>query len=122
MHVDGQIDGVIDSAYNVSIGVSGEMVGLLKAKSVVVSGVLEGTISCERMEILATGRVLGELLCSDVSIESGGRFIGESRELTEGGMVVGLPEHKRERYRAALEHMETVEESGPAQEAIQQKS
>lgn len=97
MHVDGRIDGIIETEYDVSIGDKGILKGLIKAKNVVVSGVLEGKVACETIDILATGKLLGEVICGDLMIESGGKFIGESRELTEGGLVVSFPEAERMR-------------------------
>jgi len=58
---------------------------------VVLSGVLEGKVACERIDILATGKLIGELVSGEMTIEAGGKFIGESRELTEGGLIVSLP-------------------------------
>lgn len=92
MHIDGRIDGVIDSGYDVSIGKSGHVTGLIKAKQIVLSGVLEGKVACESIDILATGKLIGELICGEFTLETGGKFIGQSHEMTEGGMVVSLPE------------------------------
>lgn len=95
MHVDGRLDGIIDSDYDVSIGKQGEVTGFVKARSIVLSGVLEGKVACERIDILASGKLIGELICGEVTIEAGGKFIGESRELTEGGLIVSLPEERK---------------------------
>ena len=92
LHIDGRVDGIIDSEYGVSIGVNGHVNGLVKAKSIVLSGVLDGKIACEKIDVLSTGKLIGELVCSEVTIETGGKFIGQSHEMTEGGMVVSLPE------------------------------
>ncbi|WP_373019853.1 polymer-forming cytoskeletal protein [Thiomicrorhabdus sp.] len=95
LHVDGRIDGVIQSDFDVSIGVQGEVKGFIKARSIVLSGVFEGKVACERIDILSTGKFIGELISGEVTIEAGGKFIGESRELTEGGMIVSLPEEMK---------------------------
>lgn len=70
---------------------------MVKAKTIVVSGALEGKVACESIDILSTGKVLGEVICGEMMIESGGRFIGESRELTEGGLVVSFPEIEKQK-------------------------
>lgn len=80
-----------------SIGNEGSVTGLVKAKTIVVSGGLEGKVACESIDILSTGKVLGEVICGEMMIESGGRFIGESRELTEGGLVVSFPEIEKQK-------------------------
>ncbi|WP_019555904.1 polymer-forming cytoskeletal protein [Thiomicrorhabdus arctica] len=92
MHIDGRIDGLIDSGYDVSIGESGHVTGLIKAKQIVLSGVLEGKVACESIDILATGKLVGELICGEFTLETGGKFIGQSHEMTEDGMAVSLPE------------------------------
>ena len=97
MHIDGQIEGVVETDYDVSIGDEGIVTGLIKAKTIVVSGTLEGKVACESIDILATGKLLGEVVCGEMMIESGGKFIGESRELTEGGLIVSFPENEKQK-------------------------
>lgn len=92
MHIDGRIDGIIDSTFDLSVGESGYVTGLVKARRVVLSGVFEGKIACESIDVLSTGKLIGELICEEFTIETGGKFIGQSHEMTEGGMVVSLPE------------------------------
>ncbi|RUM91118.1 MAG: polymer-forming cytoskeletal protein [Thiomicrospira sp.] len=97
LHIDGHIDGVVETDYDVSIGDEGIVTGLIKAKTIVVSGTLEGKVACESIDILATGKLLGEVVCGEMMIESGGKFIGESRELTEGGLIVSFPENEKQK-------------------------
>ncbi|WP_324187590.1 bactofilin family protein [Thiomicrorhabdus heinhorstiae] len=92
LHVDGTVEGVLDSDHDVSIGHEGRVSGLVKARNLVVSGVLEGKVACEKLEILKGGKFVGELVCGDLAIESGGKFIGHNHEVTEDGVVLGLPE------------------------------
>ncbi len=92
LHVDGRIDGIIESEFDVSIGVNGHVKGLIKARSIVLSGTLDGKIACDKIDILSTGKLIGELICTNFTVETGGKFIGQSHEMTEGGMVVSLPE------------------------------
>ncbi|MGE4499214.1 polymer-forming cytoskeletal protein [Hydrogenovibrio thermophilus] len=95
LHIDGHIDGIIETDYDVSIGDKGIVTGLVKAKTIVVSGTLEGKVACESIDILSSGKMLGEVVCGEMMIESGGKFIGESRELTEGGLIVSFPEDEK---------------------------
>lgn len=104
LHIDGRVDGIIETEYDVSIGDKGILKGLVKAKTIVVSGVLEGKVACETIDILSTGKLLGEVICGDLMIEAGGKFIGESRELTEGGLIVSFPEAERTRLATQLAH------------------
>ncbi|WP_178861750.1 bactofilin family protein [Thiomicrorhabdus cannonii] len=106
LHVDGRIDGIIETGYDVSIGTQGEVKGFVKARSIVLSGVLEGKVACERIDILATGKLIGELISGEMTIEAGGKFIGESRELTEAGLIVSLPEDRH--YQTAPVNIQDV--------------
>lgn len=92
LHIDGRVEGIIDSQFDVSIGVNGQVSGLIKARSIVLSGVLDGKVACEKLDILKTGKLIGELISGELTVETGGKFIGQSHEMTEGGMVVSLPE------------------------------
>lgn len=92
LHIDGRVEGIIESDFDVSIGVTGQVKGLIKARSIVLSGTLDGKIACDKIDILATGKLIGELICTDFTVETGGKFIGQSHEMTEGGMIVSLPE------------------------------
>ena len=90
LHIDGQVDGIIETDCDISIGCEGRVNGLVKAQNIVVSGTLEGKIICEKIEVLATGKLFGKIICGEVLIEAGGKFIGESQELTESGMAVSF--------------------------------
>ncbi len=107
MHVDGRVDGVIDSDHDLSIGKEGYVTGLVKAKKIVLSGVFEGKMICENIEILSTGKLIGDLVCNDFVVETGGKFIGQSHEMTEGGMVVSLPETFEQLAKTAIESLNT---------------
>lgn len=94
LHVDGHIDGIVETSYDISIGQNGSLNGLIKARSIFLSGKLEGKVACERIEILETGKLVGELISGELTIEAGGKFIGQSRELSESGIIVGLEDEK----------------------------
>lgn len=78
LHIDGQVEGTIESKANVAIGESGRFTGDIKAKHIVVCGQLDANIDCQRLEIVASGQVQGIVITDDFVIESGGRFIGQS--------------------------------------------
>ena len=78
-HLDGAMEGNLESEGDVSIGQSGEFEGDIRACRVVVSGNFNGTIDCDRLEIVSTGRVTGEIQVAELVIESGGHFSGSSR-------------------------------------------
>lgn len=94
LHIDGHIDGIVETSYDISIGQNGSLNGLIKARSIFLSGKLEGKVACERIEILETGKLVGELISGELTIETGGKFIGQSRELSESGIIVGVEDEK----------------------------
>lgn len=111
LHVDGQVEGIIESEFDVSVGIAGRVKGLVKAKRIVLSGTLEGKVVCEKIDILSSGKLIGELVCSDFTVETGGKFIGQSHEMTEGGMVVSLPETFAQlEQRANIKKLEEITE------------
>ena len=78
-HLDGSMDGNIESKSDVSIGKNGQFEGDIQAQRVVVCGHFNGTLDCQRLEIVAGGRVTGEIAVGELVIESGGQFSGSSR-------------------------------------------
>lgn len=81
MHVDGRIEGDVQSESNVVVGSEGYLKGQIKAGTVVVSGRIDGSISADRLEIIAGGCVEGDVHIVDLVIEPGGRFNGSSEIL-----------------------------------------
>jgi cytoskeletal protein CcmA (bactofilin family) len=58
----------------VSIGRSGTVKGQIKGRNVVVSGLVEGQVEAEFLEILSTGRLAGQHSSSQFLIDPGGQF------------------------------------------------
>lgn len=83
VHIDGRIEGQIESANDVSIGADGSFEGEIRAHRMVVSGFARGRIECDSLEIVDKGRVLGEVSSRSFVIEPGGQFVGESRSTDE---------------------------------------
>ncbi|MBB6086237.1 bactofilin family protein [Wenzhouxiangella marina] len=79
LHVDGSVEGKIDSDNEVSIGEEGRVEGDINADTVMISGQFDGSIEAKRLEIVATGRVSGSIAVAQLVIESGAVFNGTSR-------------------------------------------
>lgn len=95
------------------VGSKGVIQGTVKADSVVVSGRIEGSISANRLEIIAGGTVQGDVHIVDLVIEPGGRFNGSSEILGDQSQAAPRPEAgRREGRRRAAQETET--ESSPA--------
>jgi cytoskeletal protein CcmA (bactofilin family) len=104
--VDGQFEGVVESDFDLAVGLHGSVKGLVKARHIIITGSLEGKVVCEHLEILKGGKFIGEMIAGDMAIEAGGKFIGKSHELTESGQVV---EFQPEEKRAVIENIVVVE-------------
>lgn len=57
IHIDGIIYGDLDIEDTVIIGESGVVYGNIKAKKVLVSGLLQGSITCQALEVTSNGKV-----------------------------------------------------------------
>ncbi len=76
VHIDGKFEGVILEADEISIGKTGEVIGDIKTNNLVVSGLFDGKIDCNVVQILSTGRVIGDITYHDLVIEEDGKFEG----------------------------------------------
>lgn len=80
MHIDGTFEGNINSLDDISIGASGHVSGVIKAKHMTVSGLLEGEVVCDELHIEKGGKVRAAVLSKVMSIDPAGCFQGERRE------------------------------------------
>lgn len=83
MHVDGKIEGDIESSADIAIGAEGRVQGRVQAEAVIVSGRIQGSVSARRLEILAGGAIEGDVHVVELVIEPGGRFNGSSEIVSE---------------------------------------
>ena len=87
LHIDGEIEGTIESSNVVVIGSKGIVNGEIFAEKLVVSGELEGNADCKDIEILTGGKIIGEITSSNLVIESHGFFEGTSKVKVESDSV-----------------------------------
>jgi cytoskeletal protein CcmA (bactofilin family) len=71
--------GNLISKNDLIVSTSGRFTGDVKAKRVLVSGILDGKVDADRLEIVASGQVSGEIKVRELVIESGGQFVGASQ-------------------------------------------
>jgi cytoskeletal protein CcmA (bactofilin family) len=75
--VNGRLEGKVQVERNVTIGVTGDVLGDLLAKSIVVAGKVEGqVIARERAELLASATVKGTVQAPKVVIAEGAQLQG----------------------------------------------
>ena len=76
VHIDGKFEGVILEADVISIGLTGEVIGDIKANNLVVNGLFDGKIDCNVVQILEHGKVIGDMQYNELIIEPNGKFEG----------------------------------------------
>lgn len=78
LHIDGNVEAEIHSKSIVKIGQNGSLAGDVYANRLVVSGVFKGNAVCEKIELIAGGKVEGKLTASTLTIDAQSSFQGQS--------------------------------------------
>lgn len=79
LHVDGSVEGKIDSSDDISVGRHGRIKGHVKARELHVSGWLEGEVVCDALYVEAGGKVRARVLSQTLAVDPRGCFQGERR-------------------------------------------
>jgi cytoskeletal protein CcmA (bactofilin family) len=80
IRIDGLFEGKIETAGNVIVSRTGQVAADIVARNVLVAGKIKGNIIAhDRLEIIASGRVMGDIEAITLYIEEGGRHHGQSR-------------------------------------------
>jgi cytoskeletal protein CcmA (bactofilin family) len=79
LHIEGEIEGNINSSNLVSIGKSGIIKGELKADKLLINGKFIGKVEANVVEISNGGVLEGDIIIKDLIIEQGGVFEGTSK-------------------------------------------
>lgn len=76
--IDGEVEGTIEAHENkLTIGPNGKVKASIKAKDIVVLGIVQGNVEAsERMEIRKDARLVGDIKTARISIEDGAIFKG----------------------------------------------
>jgi cytoskeletal protein CcmA (bactofilin family) len=83
--VQGRVEGTVDIKQDLTVAEGGTVKAKVKARSVSVSGVLEGDCAvAERVEITASGKLMGNIKAPKVVIAEGAVFRGNS-DMSDGG-------------------------------------
>lgn len=76
VHIDGKFEGVILEADVITIGITGEVIGDIKANNLVINGLFDGKIDCNKVQILSEGKVIGDMKYNELVIDPKGKFEG----------------------------------------------
>jgi cytoskeletal protein CcmA (bactofilin family) len=78
IHICGRFQGKIDSSGNLMIAASGRVKASLHARTVIVSGSVEGDVSAEeRIELKPSAKLTGNITAPRILIEEGAAFEGQ---------------------------------------------
>lgn len=79
VRVDGLFEGEIYADGDVVIGERGTVKATIVAKNILIAGKVEGNVEAkERLELVATGRLIGDIKTPNLIIADGAIFIGRS--------------------------------------------
>ncbi|HSN94804.1 MAG TPA: polymer-forming cytoskeletal protein [Anaerolineaceae bacterium] len=80
VRIEGTMEGEIAMRGLVVIGETGKVTCKnLSADTVMVAGMVKGNITCQKLEIRATGRIWGDVVTSSFASEDGAFFRGQMR-------------------------------------------
>lgn len=84
LHIDGELEGEVNSKGVVKVGQSGLLRSTLKAEKLIVTGRFIGTADCDQIELTSGGEAEGKLISSGLTIDSSSSFQGESIRRKQG--------------------------------------
>ncbi len=87
LHIDGIIEGTVQSTNVVTIGSKGVIKGEIFAEKLIVSGEFDGNADCKEIDILAGGKIVGDIISKNLVIETNGFFEGSSKVKVESEPV-----------------------------------
>ncbi|MBC7332420.1 MAG: polymer-forming cytoskeletal protein [Synergistetes bacterium] len=100
VRIDGLFEGEIYADGDVVVGEKGTVKATIVAKNILIAGKVEGNVEAkDRLELVATGRLIGDIKTPNLVIADGAIFIGKSE------MV--LPQTEKETF-----SYEVVKEEG----------
>jgi len=80
LFIDGRFEGIIVAQKSVTIGKTGEVLGEIKTKDLIVSGLVDGMFDIKNITILETGKVIGKMQYEELVIEKNGIFDGIGKQ------------------------------------------
>ncbi len=84
LHIDGELEGEVNSKGTVKVGQTGLLKSTLKAEKLVVTGRFFGTADCDQIELTSGGEAEGKLISAGLIIDSSSSFQGESIRRKQG--------------------------------------
>ena len=100
IRIDGKVNGEVIATQNVSVGISGEVEGMISAKNVTVGGKLRGNIIAQEKLVFENKSVIkGDIRAAKLVIDEGALFDGKC-VMNEAKQMPSVMELKPEQRRA----------------------
>ncbi|MDR0291608.1 MAG: polymer-forming cytoskeletal protein [Elusimicrobium sp.] len=77
LRVDGHLNGSVDNAKHIVVGEDGKVEGDLSAKTIILSGEVNGNVCADDLEILNTAKISGDVRAGRVLVEQGASLNGK---------------------------------------------
>lgn len=77
LRVDGKLEGSVDNARHVVVGENGHVVGNLTAKTIILSGLVEGDVCADNVQIFSSAKVQGDIRAKVLTVEGGAAIKGK---------------------------------------------
>lgn len=116
VRVEGTLNGEITLRGTLVVGETGKVsCRELKAETLIVAGYVQGNVTCQKLEIRATGRVWGDVVTTSFSSEDGAFLRGQMR-MEEKVEIPAAEESPVEEPTQSGALPETADEPQPTQE------
>ncbi|WP_424245777.1 cytoskeletal protein CcmA (bactofilin family) [Elusimicrobium posterum] len=97
LRVDGKLEGSVDNARHIVVGEHGIVKGDLSAKTVILSGRVEGNVCAENLEVLSTSQIVGDIRAQKILVEEGATLEGKIFVSPVAQEACPEPEEKEEK-------------------------
>ncbi|GHT38911.1 cell division protein [Bacteroidia bacterium] len=77
LRVDGHLNGSVDNAKHIVVGEEGKVEGDLSAKTIILSGSVNGNICADDLEVFSTAKINGDIRAGRILIEQGAVLNGK---------------------------------------------
>ncbi|MCT7940320.1 MULTISPECIES: bactofilin family protein [Shewanella] len=75
--ISGKILGDIFTQGNLVVEAGGEINGDIQCQDISITGLVKGTVQCQKLHISSTGLFEGDAYCEKLEVIDGGQFLGQ---------------------------------------------
>jgi cytoskeletal protein CcmA (bactofilin family) len=79
IYINGKFEGEANVGETLTVGKTGEFIGNITCKNLIVNGIIDGITNAENIHILEIGKVYGNIQYNNLEIEKNGIFEGQGK-------------------------------------------